>query len=158
MKRFYCFTHTGILISLLQQNFKIKKCSRRRTFLSFALWTLSSSTRPAKFLSRPILVEIGWNWNLKFGFLGQYGQNTIFQTKWTKNTDDLKLDFVWFSSTVWRGQFALKVFAQNVWKENLTKYLLFSQVFSSRLFIWVPWGSFALFQYLFAWVYFISFL
>ena len=32
----------------------------------------------------PILFESGWNWNLKFGFLGQYDQNTIFQTNGQK--------------------------------------------------------------------------
>ena len=40
----------------------------------------------------------------------------------TKNTDGLKIYLVWFSSTVWRGQFALTLFAQNPWKENITKY------------------------------------
>ena len=54
--------------------------------------------RRAKFLSRPILVESGWNWNLKFGFLGQYGQKFIFQFKWMKNTDELKIYLLWFSS------------------------------------------------------------
>ena len=60
------------------------------------------------FLSRPILFESGWNWNLKIGFLGQYKQKTIFQAKWRKNTDELKIYLLWFSTTVWRGQFALK--------------------------------------------------
>ena len=40
--------------------------------------------RRGKFLPRPILFESGLNWNLKFGFLGQYGQNTIFQTNGRK--------------------------------------------------------------------------
>ena len=86
--------------------------------------------RRAKSLSRPILVESGWNWNLKFGFLGQYGQKTIFQNKWTKNTDEQKVHLVWFSSTVWRGHFALNFFAQNTWKENVTKYLCYFRKFS----------------------------
>ena len=38
----------------------------------------------AKFLPCPILFESGSNWNLKFGFLGQYRQNTIFQTNGRK--------------------------------------------------------------------------
>ena len=69
--------------------------------------------RPAKFLSRPILFKSGWNWNLKFGFLGQHGQKTIFQIRWTKNTDEPKIYLVWFSSTVWRGHIPLKFFAEN---------------------------------------------
>ena len=47
---------------------------------SFALSTMLNSMRRAKFLPRPILFKNGWNWNLKFGLLGQYGQNTISQT------------------------------------------------------------------------------
>ena len=47
--------------------------------------------RKPKFLPRPILLESDWNGNLKFGFLGQYSQKTIFQTKWRKNTDVLKI-------------------------------------------------------------------
>ena len=108
--------------------------------LSFALSTLWNSMRLAEFLSRPILFESGWNWNLKFGCLGQYGQKTIFQTKCTKNTDYLKY-LVWISSTVWKGQFGQKFFAQNIWKKQKTKkrykiFMLFSQVFSSRSFTW----------------------
>ena len=77
-----------------------------------------------------IFCQSGWNWDLKFGILGQYGQKTIFQTKWTKNTDELKIYLVWFSSTKWRGQFALKFFAQNLWKENVTEYLCYFHKFS----------------------------
>ena len=91
--------------------------------------TLSSSMTHAKFLSCPILFENGWNWKLKFSFLGQYGQKTIFQTTWTENTDELIIYLVWFSSTVWRGQFALKFFAQNIWKEKVTKYLCYFHKF-----------------------------
>ena len=29
----------------------------------------------------PVDLKSSWNWNLKFGFLGQHDQNTIFQTK-----------------------------------------------------------------------------
>ena len=86
--------------------------------------------RRAKFLSHQILVERSWNWNLKFGFLGSYGQKTIFQTRWTKNTEELKTYLIWLSSTVWRGQFALKFFAHNIWKENVTKYLCYFHKFS----------------------------
>ena len=86
--------------------------------------------RRAKFLSRPILFESDWNWNLKYGFLGQYDQKTVFQTKWTKNTDKLKIYLVWFSSTVRTGQFALKFFAQRIWKENVAKYLCYLHKFS----------------------------
>ena len=53
-----------------------------------------------------------------------------------KNTGELKIYLLWFSSTLWREQFALKFSAQNIWKENITKYLLFLQVFSSRTFTW----------------------
>ena len=45
-----------------------------------------------------------------------------FSSKRTKNTDELKICLVWFSWTVWKGQFALKFFAQNIWKENIAKY------------------------------------
>ena len=103
------------------------------TFLSLAPSTLSRSVRQAKFLSRPILFESGWNWNLKFWFLRQYDQKAIFHTKWTKNTDDLKTYLVWFSSIVWRGQFTLTFFAQKI--QNI--YVI-SQVFSSRSFTWAP--------------------
>ena len=139
MKRFYCFSHSGILISLPQHNFQVKRCPpvantvwayAWRPLLPFALSALSSSMRRAKLLPLPILFEGGRNWNLKLGFWGQYGQNTIFQTKWTKNTDKLKTYLVWFSSTVWRRQFALKFFAQNIWKENITKYLCYFHKFS----------------------------
>ena len=76
----YCFIHSGIFISLPQQNFKIRKCSREVNSVQvqamthvFTLSTLLSSMRRAKFLLRPILFESGLNWNLKFWFLGQYG-------------------------------------------------------------------------------------
>ena len=69
--------------------------------------------RRTKFLSRPILFKSGWNWNLKFGFLGQHGQKTIFQIRWTKNTDEPKIYLVWFSSAVWRRHIPLKFFAEN---------------------------------------------
>ena len=42
-----------------------------------------------------------------------------FSNQWMKNTDELKICFIWFSWTVWRGKF----FAQKIWKENITKYL-----------------------------------
>ena len=47
----------------------------------------------------------------------------FLQTKWTKNTDEPKIYLISFSSKLWRGQFALKFFTQNIWKENITKYL-----------------------------------
>ena len=128
------------------------------TFLSLAPSTLLRSVRQAKFLSRPILFESGWNWNLKFWFLRQYGQKAIFQTKWTKNTDDLKTYLVWFSSIVWRGQFALKFFAQkiqNIWKENAAKYLCYFTSFHFKILYMgtsVPSSSFVLFQALLAWL------
>ena len=126
MKRFYCFTHSVILISLLQQNFRIRKCSWEansvyahawRTFLSFALSILLNSMRRAKVLPRPILCESDWNWNLKFGFLGQYGQNTIFQTNGRK----IQISF------------SHKIFEKKI-LQNI--YMVFSQVFSSRSFTW----------------------
>ena len=40
-----------------------KSYKHKHAFIS----TLSSSMRQAKFLSRPILLKSGWNWNLKFG-------------------------------------------------------------------------------------------
>ena len=61
-----------------------------RTLLLFVTSTLSISVGQAKFLLVQILLKSGWSWNIKFGLLGQYGQKTIFQTKWTKNTDELK--------------------------------------------------------------------
>ena len=74
------------------------------------------------------MLESDWNWNLKFGILGQYGQKTIFQTKWRKNTVELKIYLVRFSSTMWRGQFALKFIAQNIWRKQRYKiFMLFSQ-------------------------------
>ena len=81
-----------MLISLLQQNFQIKKCSRVANSASKLTRDSRFCHLPfrAKFLSRPILFESGGNWNLKFGFLRQYVQKTIFQIKWTKNTDELK--------------------------------------------------------------------
>ena len=76
----YCFIHSGLFISLPQQNFKIRKCSREVNSVQahamthvFTLSTLLSSMRRAKFLLHPILFESGLNWNLKFWFLGQYG-------------------------------------------------------------------------------------
>ena len=88
------------------------------------------------FLSRPILFESGWNWNLKIGFLGQYNQKTIFQAKWRKNTDELKIYLLWFSSTVWRGQFALKFCKKHLKRKHYKIFMLFSQVFSSSSFKW----------------------
>ena len=140
---FYSFTHSGILISLLRQNFKIRKCSRVANSLHmthvFVIcpFHLSNPMRRAKFLPRKILFESGWNWNFKFTFLAQYDRNTILQTKWTKNMNELKIYLVWFCSTVWKGKFGLKFFAQNIWKENITKYLLFSQIYGSISFTWV---------------------
>ena len=78
MRGFHCFTYSGILISLFQQNFKIRKCCRVANsvcahawcmFLSFALFTLLTSIRGAKFLP-------------------------IFQT------NGQKIHLNWFSSTV----------------------------------------------------------
>ena len=75
------------LISSLQRNLKIRKCSREvnsvkahtwRTFLLFALSILLSSMRRCKFLPRPILFKNGWNWNLKFVFLGDNMAKTLF--------------------------------------------------------------------------------
>ena len=92
--------------------------------------------RQAKFLSRPIFFKSGWNWTLKFDFLGHYSQKTIFQTKWTKNVDELKNFLVWFSSTKRRGQLALS-FLHKIFEKNSYKiFMLFSQAFSSRLFTW----------------------
>ena len=127
-------------------------------FLSFAHSTLSSSMRKSKFLPRPILLESDWNGNLKFRFLGQYSQKTIFQTKWRKNTDVLKIYLAWFSSKMWREQFSLQFFAQNIWKLNVTKYLYvivtsfqFKAIYMSTT---VPLSSFVLFHALLAWLYF----
>ena len=127
--------------------------------LSFALSTLWNSMRRAEFLSRPILFESGWNWNLKFGCLGQYGQKTIFQTKCTKNTDYLKY-LVWISSTVWKGQFGQKFFAQNIWKKTKNKktlqniYVIFASFQFKIIYMSssVPSSSFVLFQAFFAWL------
>ena len=83
--------------------------------------------RQAKFLFRPVLFESDWNWNLKFGFLGQYGQKTIFQIKWTKNT------------TIARqcGEGNLhESFLGKIFERKKLQNMLFSQVFSSRLFTW----------------------
>ena len=142
--------------------FQIKKCSRVtnsiyahawRTFLSFVLSTLSKSMRQAKFLSCPILFESGWNWNLKFEFLGEYGQKTIFQTKWTRNTDKLKIYLVWFSSTVWRGQLALKFSHKILEKKTLQNiYVIFTSFQLKIIYMStsVSSGSFVLFQAFFA--------
>ena len=91
--------------------------------------------KQAKFLSRPILFKSGWNWYLKFGFLGHYGQKTIFQTKWTKNVDKLKVFLVCFSRTKWRGQLALS-FLHRKYEKKSSKCLFFSQAFSSSSFAW----------------------
>ena len=61
-----------------------------RMLLLFVVSTLSISMGQAKFLLVQILLKSGWYWNIKFGVLGQYDQKTIFQTKWLKNTDELK--------------------------------------------------------------------
>ena len=52
-------------------------------------------------------------------------KKSIFQTIWTKNTVELKIYLVWLTliAIVWRWQFALKFFAQNIWQENITNYL-----------------------------------
>ena len=77
--------------------------------------------------------NIVWKWlklELEIWIFRTIWPKTVFQTKWTKNTDKLKIYLVWFSSTVRTGQFALKFFAQRIWKENVTKYLCYLHKFS----------------------------
>ena len=38
--------------------------------------------------------------------------------------DELKIYLVWLSSTVWRGRFALKFFAQSIWKKKHYKIFI----------------------------------
>ena len=90
-------------------------------------------------MSFPILFQSGWNWNFKFGFLGQYGQNTNFQTKWTKNTADLKIYLAWFSSKV---QFALTFFAQNILKKHWKVFICYFYKFSVQVHLHVHYCTF----------------
>ena len=58
-----------------------------------------------------ILFNSGQKWlklELEIWIFRAIRSKTIFQTKWTKNTDELKIYLVWFNSTEWREQFALK--------------------------------------------------
>ena len=58
-----------------------------------------------------ILFNSGQKWlklELEIWIFRAIRSKTIFQTKWTKNTDELKIYLVWFSSTVCREQFVLK--------------------------------------------------
>ena len=89
------------------------------------------------------MFKSGWNWNLKFGFLRKYDQKTIFQTKWIKNMDKLKIYLTWFSSTVWREQFALEFFTQNIWKEDVTQniYVIFTS-FQFKIIYMNTFGQF----------------
>ena len=43
---------------------------------------------------------------------------TLFSNEWTKNTEELKIYLAWFSSIVRRVRFAIKFFAQNIWKKK----------------------------------------
>ena len=130
----------------------MSKLTHGACFRFFALSTLSSSMRGAKFLPRPIFFESGWNWNLKFGFLGHSDQKTIFQTKWTKNTDKLKIYLVWFSTIVCRGQLAfctkyLCYFRKFSVKDNLHEHLCtFMQFFIVLGFICVALRYYAAFK------------
>ena len=89
------------------------------------------------------MFKSGWNWNLKFGFLRKYDQKTIFQTKWIKNMDKLKIYLTWFSSTVRREQFALEFFTQNIWKEDVTQniYVIFTS-FQFKIIYMNTFGQF----------------
>ena len=82
--------------------------------------------------SRSILFESGWNCNLKFGFLGQYDQKNYFSNymdeKYGRAKNLSRLTYL-DSDSVWRGQFALKFFTQNIWQENITNYLCFFHKF-----------------------------
>ena len=84
------------------------------------------------------------------------------QTKWTKNTDKLGIHLVWFSSTVWRGQFALEFFAQNIWKENVTKHLCYFHKFWVEDDLHEHYCAFDQFcvvsGFFFAWLWFIFFI
>ena len=73
---------------------------------------------------------------MKFGFLGQYGQKTIFQTKRMKNTDQLKIDLeIDLARQCEEGNLRLSFPHKMFEKKPLQNiYLLFSQVFSSRTF------------------------
>ena len=87
--------------------------------------------------SRPILFESGWNCNLKFGFLGQYDQKNYFSNYMdekygrAKNLSRLTyLDKV--ERTICTEVFRTKYLTGKHYK----LFMLFSQVFSLRSFIW----------------------
>ena len=60
-----------------------------------------------------------------------------------KNMDKLKIYLTWFSSTVWRGQFALEFFTQNIWKEDVTQniYVIFTS-FQFKIIYMNTFGQF----------------
>ena len=89
--------------------------------------------------SRPILFESGWKCNLKFGFLGQYDQKNYFSNYMdekygrAKNLSRLTyLDSDSVEMTICTKVFRTKYLTGKHYK----LFMFFSQVFSSRSFIW----------------------